>query len=242
MLVNSWKSGLVILLAIWSLTGCGFFSSSSSSSSSSSVSPAVVPPVFVPVNPSLPVITAPNLTVSGGTGAGGAFVSGDTVTLVWNDSSTGINNNAGVNIVGVTVDFTNFGGGSVTATNSGSIWTTVFTIPISFTFGANNGVLISAIDSSGNVYTYIDLLPVVSAVPSSSVAVSPAPSSGVVLPPVPSSGVGVPPVISSPAPVFSATKQISFLGEQMIVNLMYFGCFLWGCLVSWAIVAGISAN
>ncbi|RUO37134.1 hypothetical protein CWE22_12035, partial [Pseudidiomarina aestuarii] len=69
----------------------------------------------------LPVITANNISVSGGSGTGGAFKVGDTVTATWNNTAGGDNN---ANISAVTVDFSQFGGGAaVAATNSSGTWT-----------------------------------------------------------------------------------------------------------------------
>ncbi len=78
------------------------------------------------------IVTAPavadgNISLtSTGTGTGGAYKVGDTVTARWDNSATGDNNSG---VTGATVDFTQFGGGStVSATNSGGIWTASYTI------------------------------------------------------------------------------------------------------------------
>ncbi len=132
------------------LSGCGWWNSDPVHPSS----PAPVPAV-PPVDPAS-VITAPNLSVSGGSAASGAVVPGDTITVVWNDSSTGVHNIAGVTVVSVTGDFTSLGGDIVSFTDPGYIWSATFTVPVGFVPGLNPGVLITATDASGNTYTFFD--------------------------------------------------------------------------------------
>ena len=75
---------------------------------------------------SCPVVTDARLSISGATGTGGAFKVGDTVTATWNNTAGGDNN---ADITGVTVNFSQFGGGTaVAATNSSGTWTATYTI------------------------------------------------------------------------------------------------------------------
>ncbi|CAO3456589.1 hypothetical protein [Azospirillum argentinense] len=74
----------------------------------------------------VPTVTAAAITVSGATGTGGVYRIGDTVTVSWDSTATGDGNAA---LTGVTVDFSQFGGGSaVAATNAAGVWTASFTI------------------------------------------------------------------------------------------------------------------
>jgi len=73
-----------------------------------------------------PTVTDSNLSISGATGAGGAFIVGDTVTATWNNTAGGDNNS---DIASVTLDFSAFGGGAaVAASNSSGTWTATYTI------------------------------------------------------------------------------------------------------------------
>ncbi|MDQ2106713.1 beta strand repeat-containing protein, partial [Azospirillum isscasi] len=74
-----------------------------------------------------PTVTDGNIAISGGTGTGGAYKTGDTVTATWNNTLAGDNNTD--TLAGVTVDFSQFGGGSaVAATNNNGVWTATHTI------------------------------------------------------------------------------------------------------------------
>ena len=73
-----------------------------------------------------PTVTDARVSISGASGTGGAYKIGDTVTATWNNTASGDNNSG---VTGVTVDFSQFGGGSaVTATNSSGTWTATYTI------------------------------------------------------------------------------------------------------------------
>lgn len=94
-----------------------------------------------------PTLTDANIAISGASGAGGVFLAGDTVTAVWNNSPTG-DNNAGVN--GVTVDFSQFGGGSaIAATVSDGIWTASYVLAAGGLDATNRNISVSATDSNG---------------------------------------------------------------------------------------------
>jgi uncharacterized delta-60 repeat protein len=103
-----------------------------------------------------PSVTAANISLSGASGTGGAYKIGDTVTVTWNNTAGGDNNSD--TISGVTVNFSQFGGGAaVAATNSAGTWTATYTI----TAGAINGttnrnVAVTATDNAGNSTTTAD--------------------------------------------------------------------------------------
>src|SRR5690606_11305895 len=73
-----------------------------------------------------PNVSDANISISGASGTGGAYKIGDTVTATWNNTAGGDNN---ADITGVTVNFTQFGGGNaVVASNSSGTWTATYTI------------------------------------------------------------------------------------------------------------------
>src|SRR6185436_9004095 len=97
------------------------------------------------VDNQLPVVTDAKLSISGATGTGGAFKVGDIVTATWNNTAASGDNNA--DITGVTVSFSQFGGGSaVAATNSSGTWTATYTITGGSIQGSSKNVSFSATD------------------------------------------------------------------------------------------------
>ncbi len=95
-----------------------------------------------------PVISAANIEVTGQTGDNDTFKIGDTVTATWDNSSSGDNNG---DTASVSVDFTEFGGGSaVVATNSGDIWTATYTIVSGSIDLTSRNVTVTAVDDIGN--------------------------------------------------------------------------------------------
>ncbi|NGZ29358.1 MAG: hypothetical protein G8345_21040, partial [Magnetococcales bacterium] len=105
-----------------------------------------------------PILTDAKITLSGAMGTDGAFKVGDTVTATWNNTASGDNN--GDTISGVTVNFSQFGGGTaVAASNSSGIWTATYTITengggsIDTT---NRNVAATATDNAGNTTTTSD--------------------------------------------------------------------------------------
>ncbi|HYD59144.1 MAG TPA: DUF4347 domain-containing protein [Noviherbaspirillum sp.] len=103
-----------------------------------------------------PTVTDAKISISGATGDGGAYKIGDTVTATWNNTAGGDNN--ADTIAGVTVDFSQFGGGSsVSATNSSGTWTATYTIVSGIVNGvANRNIAVSATDDAGNTTTTSD--------------------------------------------------------------------------------------
>ncbi|MFZ3354817.1 MAG: hypothetical protein WA268_28655, partial [Xanthobacteraceae bacterium] len=101
-----------------------------------------------------PVVTAPNISVSGGTGTGGAFRIGDTVTAVWNDSGTGDDNTDTINAGGVTFNFVQFGGGTtVVAADVSNVWTATYTVTAGSIDTTTAHVAVTATDHAGNATT-----------------------------------------------------------------------------------------
>lgn len=127
-----------------------------------------------------PVVTDGNIGISGATGTGGAFKIGDTITATWNNTAGGDNNSD--TISGVTVNFTQFGGGAaVAATNSAGIWTATYTIVAGAIAATNLNVAVTATDNAGNATATTDTTnaTVDNIAPSvSSIVVSGAPGSG----------------------------------------------------------------
>ncbi|QSX73809.1 fibronectin type III domain-containing protein [Lysobacter arenosi] len=95
-----------------------------------------------------PVVSDSRISVSGASGTGGAYKIGDTVTATWNNTAGGDNNGG---VTGVTVDFSQFGGGSaVTATESSGTWTATYTITASAIDAANRNVSVTATNVAGS--------------------------------------------------------------------------------------------
>ncbi|MFC4259161.1 Ig-like domain-containing protein [Marinobacter lacisalsi] len=102
-----------------------------------------------------PVVSDANISVSGSSGNGGAYILGDVVTVTWDDTASGDNNSDVIN--GVTVDFSSLGGGaSVAATNSSDTWSATYTIDGNSVSGSNLNVSVSATDNAGNTVTVAD--------------------------------------------------------------------------------------
>ncbi|NUB29006.1 DUF4347 domain-containing protein, partial [Azospirillum brasilense] len=96
-----------------------------------------------------PTVTDGNIAISGGTGTGGAYKIGDTVTATWDNTATGDNNTGAV--TGVTMDFSQFGGGSaVAATNDNGVWTATYTITAGSIDATNRNVSVTAATASGS--------------------------------------------------------------------------------------------
>ena len=106
------------------------------------------------VDTQAPTVTAARISVSGATGTGGVFKVGDTVTATWKNSASGGDSNADT-ISGVTMNFSQFGGGAaVAATHSGGIWTATYTIVAGSIDNQNNrNVSVTATDNVGNTTT-----------------------------------------------------------------------------------------
>lgn len=99
----------------------------------------------------LPVVTDNRISIGGASGSSGAYKIGDTVTATWNNTVGG-DNNAGV--TGVTVDFSQFGGGSaVAASNSGGIWTATYVITSGAIDTTNRNVSVTAWNGAGATTT-----------------------------------------------------------------------------------------
>ncbi len=93
----------------------------------------------------VPKVTDANISISGASGTGGAYKIGDTVTATWNNTAGGDNNSA--TIMGVTVDFSQFGGGAaVAATNNSGTWNATYTIIAGAIDATNRNVSVTATD------------------------------------------------------------------------------------------------
>jgi hypothetical protein len=102
-----------------------------------------------------PSVTDGRISISGGTGTGGAYKVGDTVVATWNNTAGGDNN--ADTISGVTVDFSQFGGGAaVAATNSSGIWTATYTITAGSVDAMNRNAAVTVTDNAGNATTVAD--------------------------------------------------------------------------------------
>ncbi len=102
-----------------------------------------------------PTVTDARVSISGASGTGGAFKIGDTVTATWNNTAGGDNNTDPISAV--TMDFSQFDGGSaVAATNSAGTWTATYTITAGALDAANRNVSVTATDNAGNTTTTAD--------------------------------------------------------------------------------------
>ncbi|VUD61829.1 Adhesin BmaC autotransporter [Thalassocella blandensis] len=102
-----------------------------------------------------PTMIDANISISGGSGTGGAYILGDTITATWDNTGSGDNNSD--LITAVTVDFSAFGGGgAVSASNSSSTWTATYTLTTDATSASNLNVAMTSVDDAGNSTTTAD--------------------------------------------------------------------------------------
>lgn len=102
--------------------------------------------------PPPPTVTDAKISISGASGTSGAYKIGDTVTATWNNTAGGDNNSA--TITGVTVDFSQFGGGAaVAASNSSGTWTATYTITAGAIDATNRNVSVTATSAGGSTTT-----------------------------------------------------------------------------------------
>jgi large repetitive protein len=103
-----------------------------------------------------PTVADAHISISGASGAGGAYRIGDIVTATWDNTAGGDNNSD--TISAATVNFSQFGGGSaVAATNSSGTWTATYTIVSGSIDGViNRNVSVTATDNAGNATTAAD--------------------------------------------------------------------------------------
>jgi hypothetical protein len=96
-----------------------------------------------------PTVTDGSISISGASGTGDAFRIGDTITVSWNNTAGGDNNND--TISAVTVDFSSFGGGTaVSASNRSGTWTATYTLAAGSISASGQNVSVRAIDDAGN--------------------------------------------------------------------------------------------
>ncbi|HEY9040986.1 MAG TPA: DUF4347 domain-containing protein, partial [Rheinheimera sp.] len=102
-----------------------------------------------------PIVTDARISISGGSGSGGTYIIGDTITTAWNNTAAGDNNSD--TISSVTVDFSQFGGGAaVAATNSSGTWTATYTVVAGAIEATTRNVSVTATDNAGNTTTTAD--------------------------------------------------------------------------------------
>lgn len=105
------------------------------------------------IDTTVPQPTTGNATINTGSGSNNAFKIGDTVTVSWDAAADGM-----TDVETVSVNFSQFGGGTVSATDSGSgVWSASYVV----TAGALNGVTgrnvtFTATDTAGNTATLTD--------------------------------------------------------------------------------------
>ena len=101
-----------------------------------------------------PVVNDAQLSISGATGTGGTFKTGDTVTASWDNSAAGDNN---PDVGAVTFNLSAFGGSATAvATQVNGIWSASYTIGAGSVDAANRNVTVSVADVSGNTTTRAD--------------------------------------------------------------------------------------
>lgn len=99
-----------------------------------------------------PTVTDARIAItSSGSGTGGAYRVGDTVTATWDNSAAGDNN---LSLTGVTFDFSQFGGGSaVAATQSGGVWSASYMLAAGSIDAVGRNVSVTATDAHGSTTT-----------------------------------------------------------------------------------------
>ncbi|MDQ2075969.1 beta-propeller fold lactonase family protein [Marinimicrobium sp. ABcell2] len=97
-----------------------------------------------------PIVTDANINLTGATGTNGAFIIGNTVTATWDDTAGGDNNG---DTSAVTIDFSQFGGSAIAATNNAGVWTATFDLNPGVIDAPDRNISVTATDDAGNQTT-----------------------------------------------------------------------------------------
>lgn len=110
------------------------------------------------IDTTAPVVSDGAISLSKGSGANGAFVVKDTITVSWDVSGADGDVNLSSTLGSVTFDFSEFGGESmVPATLTGTLWEASYPIDVESTIeGSNLNVSLIATDAAGNFATATD--------------------------------------------------------------------------------------
>ncbi|WP_183444257.1 DUF4347 domain-containing protein, partial [Pseudoduganella umbonata] len=101
-----------------------------------------------------PVVLDANLSITGGTGTGGAFKIGDVLSATWNNGASGDNN---LDLAGVTFDLSQFGGSATAAaTQVNGVWTATHAITAGAIDAAGRNASVRAEDTAGNATVRAD--------------------------------------------------------------------------------------
>lgn len=105
---------------------------------------ASITPLLIAIDTLAPSIEATDIAVSGGSGAAGAFLAGDTVTVRWEGGTN-------TDLDAVTADFSGFGGTAAVAANfANGAWTASYRLPAGVIDAAGAAVALTALDAAGN--------------------------------------------------------------------------------------------
>ncbi|WP_409266934.1 Ig-like domain-containing protein [Massilia sp. BHUDP2] len=101
-----------------------------------------------------PNVSAPHIGIGGASGADGSFVTGDTVTVTWNDGPDGDRN---ADTAAVSVDFSAFGGpAAAAAVLAGGVWSASYQVTAGSIDAGNRNVAVTVTDNAGNSTTRVD--------------------------------------------------------------------------------------
>ena len=94
-----------------------------------------------------PTVTTGNISFSStGSGTGGTYITGDTITCVWNASADG-----NTDIASVDFDFSDFGGSTTPDSSSAGGWSASYTLSAGALDVTDAVVVVTATDAAGNV-------------------------------------------------------------------------------------------
>ncbi|MEP5613733.1 MAG: Ig-like domain-containing protein [Cyclobacteriaceae bacterium] len=153
--LNTWS--FVYTIVAGSVDASGLSGTVTANDDAGNPSATVASPTIA-VDNELPVVTPVNIAISGSGGVSGEYIIGDVVTATWNNTGGGNNN---TDITGgasdVSMDFSEFGGGIVAASNSSQTWTATYTI-LSGGIDAENdkNVFVTVTDDASNQTTQED--------------------------------------------------------------------------------------
>ena len=104
------------------------------------------------IDTTAPTVTTANISFSStGSGTGGTYITGDTITCFWNASADG-----NTDIASVDFDFSDFGGSTTPDSSSAGGWSASYTLSAGSLDVTGAVVVVTATDAAGNVSSDVD--------------------------------------------------------------------------------------